>query len=40
VGSTANSAFTTTPGFTGISQYASDFQAELTKAAQVAQIPR
>jgi flagellar hook-associated protein 2 len=39
VGSTANSAFTTTPGFTGISQYASDFQAELTKAAQVAQIP-
>ena len=39
MGSTSNSAFTTTPGFTGISQYASDFQAELTKAAQVAQIP-
>ena len=26
-------------GFTGISQYASDYQAELTKAVQVAQIP-
>jgi flagellar hook-associated protein 2 len=37
--SSATSGFTTSPGFTGISQYASDFQAELTKAAQIANIP-
>jgi flagellar hook-associated protein 2 len=37
--SSATSGFSTSPGFTGISQYASDFQAELTKAAQIANIP-
>ena len=37
--SLAISGFTTSPGFTGISQYASDFQAELTRAAQIANIP-
>jgi flagellar hook-associated protein 2 len=37
--SSATSGFSLTPGFTGISQYSSDFQAELTKAAQIANIP-
>ncbi len=32
-------SITTSTGFTGVSQYASDFQAELSKALTVAQIP-
>ncbi len=32
-------SITTSTGFTGVSQYASDFQAELNRALQIAQIP-
>lgn len=32
-------SITTSTGFTGVSQYATDFQAELNKAFQIAQIP-
>ena len=36
---TPTSPLSTSQGFTGVSQYASDYQAVLNRAVQIAQIP-